>query len=144
VPRPNGGSSDAGIPAAGDGGVPAPDPSVHGARTTPVAELVLARAVRAAVNGMADVRGLSAGVVAEVATYGPGEWVQGVAVSRATGVLTVAVHVVATYRPTLVLPELADQVRTTIRQAVSACGAGPVGRIDVAIDDVWVTEGQDR
>jgi len=104
---------------------------------TPVMfELIIARAVRAAVRALPDVSDLSAGLFAEVATYGLGERVDGVAVSHTTGALAVEVHVVATYSDALVLPELADRVRDAVREAVASLAAGPMQRIDVAIDDL--------
>lgn len=99
-------------------------------------ELIIARAVRAAVRALPDVSDLSAGLFAEVATYGLGERVGGVAVSHTTGALAVEVHVVATYSDALVLPELADRVRDAVREAVVSLAAGPMQRIDVAIDDL--------
>ena len=86
---------------------------------------------------MADV---SPGRFAEAATYGPGEKVGGVVVGRAGGALDIEVHVCALYADSLVLPELAARVRSAVRQSVEALGAGPLGRIDVAFDDLRVEE----
>ena len=103
-------------------------------------EVSLARAVVAAVRGVPSVANLSPGRFAEAATYGPGERVRGVVIRRAGSALDIEVHVCALYVDSLVLPELAARVRTAVRQAVEAFGAGPLGRIDVAFDDLRVDE----
>jgi len=106
-----------------------------------VSELVVARAVAAAAAGVAGVAAVSPGRFARVGTYGPGELVRGVAVGRSAGGLTIAVHIRARYRPSSPLPALADRVREAARGAVAGLGAGPVGRVDVAVDDLVVEEG---
>ncbi len=103
-------------------------------------EVSLARAVVAAVRGVPSVANLSPGRFAEAATYGPGEKVRGVVIHRAGSALDIEVHVCALYVDSLVLPELAARVRTAVRQSVEALGAGPLGRIDVAFDDLRVEE----
>jgi hypothetical protein len=106
-----------------------------------VSELDVARAVAAAAAGVAGVASVSPGRFARVGTYGPGELVRGVAVSRAADALAIAIHIRARYRPAAPLPALADRVRAAARGAVAGLGAGPVGRIDVAVDDLVVEEG---
>jgi uncharacterized alkaline shock family protein YloU len=101
-----------------------------------VSELAFARAVRYAVQRVPGIRGLSGGAVAEVATYGPGEIVRGVVVSRQAGALAIAVHVIALYADGLVLPELAAHVRQTVQQVVIALTGSPAQRVDVSIDDL--------
>ena len=103
-------------------------------------ELRLARAVAAAVRGVPGVADVSPGRFAEAATYGPGEVVRGVVVQQVAGALAVEVHVRAVYAPTLVLPALADLVRRAVRAAAQRAGAAPVGRIDVAFDDLRAGE----
>jgi uncharacterized alkaline shock family protein YloU len=105
-----------------------------------VSEVSLARAVVAAVRGVPSVADVSPGRFAEAATYGPGEKVRGVVVGRARGALDIEVHLCALYADSLVLPELAARVRSAVRQSVEALGAGPLGRVDVAFDDLRVGE----
>ena len=100
-------------------------------------ELAIARAVLAAVRAVPGVAGVSPGLFAVAATYGPGEVVRGVAARRAAGAagaLDLEVRVVAAYAPAADLPELAARVRGAARRAVEALGAGPARSIDVAID----------
>jgi uncharacterized alkaline shock family protein YloU len=105
-----------------------------------VSEVSLARAVVAAVRRVPSVADVSTGRFAEAATYGPGEKVRGVVVGRARGALDIEVHLCALYADSLVLPELAARVRSAVRQSVEALGAGPLGRVDVAFDDLRVGE----
>jgi uncharacterized alkaline shock family protein YloU len=128
VPVPAGGGDRPVVPSA----MPVP------AALPPVADLVIARAVHAAVSAVPGVCGLFAGRVAELATYGPGETVRGVVVRHVGGDLMVAVHVVAAYRAALVFPTLADQIRAGVGEAISALGDVPVRRIDVSFDDLRV------
>jgi uncharacterized alkaline shock family protein YloU len=108
----------------------------QGART--VDEVTIARAVSVAVHAVSGVVGVSPGLFAATATYGAGERVPGVAVGHAAGALSLEVHVVAGYTASTHLPDLADRVRSAVRQAVDVLGAGPVRRVDVAIDDLRV------
>ncbi len=105
-----------------------------------VSEVSIARAIVAAVRRVPGVADVSPGRFAEAATYDPGEKVRGVAVGRAAGALDIEVHLCAQYADSLVLPELAARVRSAVRQSVEALGAGPLGRIDVAFDDLRVRE----
>lgn len=120
------------------GGTARPDVLQDSAPDT--GELAIARAVAAAARGVPGVAGVSRGRFAAAATYGPGEVVRGVVVRRLPGALAVEVHLRAVYAPSLVLPALADQVRRTVRAAVEVVAAEPVGRIDVAFDDLRVGE----
>jgi uncharacterized alkaline shock family protein YloU len=104
----------------------------------PVDELVIARAVHAAVSAVPGVAGVSPGRFAETATYGPGERVRGIAVSRAAGALDVEIRLIAVYAEATSLPAVADQVRRAARRAVEALDAGPVRRVDIVIDDLRV------
>jgi hypothetical protein len=106
-----------------------------------VNECGIARAVAAAVRGVSGVADVSPGHHAEVATYGPGEKVRGVAVTRAAGALDISVHLCAMHADALILPDLAIRVRTVVRAATNALGAGAVRRIDVTFDDLRVEEG---
>ena len=103
---------------------------------TPVGDITVARAAATAVTTLPEVADLSPGQVAEVATYGPGETIQGVAVHRVDGAYDVDVHVIARYTPTTNLQALADRVRRAVAGAVDELGVGPVHRIDVTIDDL--------
>jgi len=105
-----------------------------------VNEVSIARAIVAGVRSVPGVADVSPGRFAEVATYGPGEKVRGVAVSQAAGALDINVHLCALYAHSLVLPELADRVRSAVRQSVEALGVGLPRRIDVAFDDLRVEE----
>ena len=127
--------------AATSGGSARPDVRSGGAPGAgEVVELGLARAVAAAVRGVPGVADVSPGRFAEAATYGPGEVVRGVVVQQVAGALAVEVRLRARYAPTLVLPALADRVRRAVRAAAQAAGAAPVGRIDVAFDDLRIGE----
>lgn len=53
---------------------------------------------------------------------------------------TIDVHVCAIYSPDLYLPALAEQIRAAAQQALAALRAGPIDRIDVAIDDLQISE----
>ena len=105
-----------------------------------VSEVSIARAIVAAVRSVPGVADVSPGRFAEAATYGPGEKVRGVVVGRAAGGLDIEVHLCALYADSLVLPELAARVRSAVRQSVEALGAGPIGRVDVAFDDLRAGE----
>jgi uncharacterized alkaline shock family protein YloU len=103
-----------------------------------VDEMTIARAVRVAVHAVSGVVGISPGLFAETATYGAGGRILGVAVGHAAGALTLEVHLVAAYTASTDLPDLAQRVRSAVRQAVDVLGAGPVRHIDIAIDDLRV------
>ena len=98
--------------------------------------LVLARAIAAALTTVPGVVALAPGGVVEVATYGPGEVVRGVAVRRSGATWSVAVHVVARYTTDLVLPELAERIRRTTARVIAEHGGPPSPWIDVAVDDL--------
>ncbi len=105
-----------------------------------VSEVSIARAVVAAVRGVPSVADVGPGRFVEAATYGAGEKVRGVVVGRARGALDIEVHLCALYTDSLVLPGLAARVRSAVRQSVEGLGAGLLGRIDVAFDDLRVEE----
>ena len=106
----------------------------------PLSELAIARAVRTTVCALAGVADLSRGLFAETATYGPGETVRGVVVRRAAGALDVEVHLIAVYAESVLLPELANRVRSAARQSVAALGVEAECRIDIVIDDLRIDE----
>ncbi len=108
---------------------------------TRVGDIAVARAAAAAVSAVPGVADLSPGQVAEVATYGPGETVRGVAVHRVNGILDVDVHVIARYTPSTNLQALANRVRRAVAEALEELGAGSIHRIDVTIDDLRNEEG---
>lgn len=114
-----------------------------GARPMPK-DLAIARAVREAVRRVADVADLSPGRFGEAVTYGPGDRVPGVVVRHDADALHLEVHVVAVYRDSLFLPALADEVRRAVQEQAKAVGAGPVQRVDVAIDDLRMDGGGER
>jgi uncharacterized alkaline shock family protein YloU len=103
-----------------------------------VSEVSLAHAVVAAVRATPGVADLSPGRLPEVATYGAGERVRGVAVTATDDALDIEVHVCAQYTESLDLSALATRVRTAIRESVEGVAARTPTRIDVVIDDVQV------
>ena len=118
---------------------PDQSPCVPAAAVPPnraLSALVLARAIAAALTTVAGVVALAPGGVVEVATYGPGEVVRGVAVRRSGATWLVAVHVVARYTTDLVLPDLAERIRSTTARVIAEHGGPPSAWIDVAIDDL--------
>jgi hypothetical protein len=105
-----------------------------------LSETRIAHAVAGAARSLSGIADVSPGLFVEAATYGPGETVRGVVVRRLSGALSIELHLRALYSPTMVLPVLADRLRDAVRQAVSALGAEPIHRIDVAFDDLHVGE----
>lgn len=110
--------------------------AADGRTPEPADDLTVARAVLATVGAIPEVSRISPGRFAQVATYGPGAAVHGVAISRSGGVLTIELHLVARYARTLVLPKLADRVRRSVRRIVEPLAGEPVGRIDISFDDL--------
>jgi hypothetical protein len=90
------------------------------------------------VRGVPGVADVVPGRFVAAATYGPGEIVRGVAVRPHPGGRGYAleVHLRADYTPALSLPRLAERVRQTAAAAARALAVGPVGPIDVAVDDL--------
>lgn len=115
---------------------PSPDVPAAVPPDPPVSALVLARAIAGAIVTVPSVVALAPGRGVEVATYGPGEVVRGVAVGRSGITWSVAVHVVVRYTTDLVLPELAEQVRTMVARVMVEHGSPPPALIDVVIDDL--------
>lgn len=108
---------------------------------TRVDDIAVARAAAAAVRAVPGVADLSPGGVAEVATYGPGETVHGVAVHRVNGTFDVDVHVIARYIPSTNLQALANRVRLATAEAIDELGTGPIQCVNVTIDDLHGEEG---
>jgi hypothetical protein len=81
---------------------------------------------------------VSQGRFGEVATYGGHDKAVGVRVTRDADAdaLDIEVHVCALYEEGLVLSDVAARVRVAIRQTAELRGAGPIGQIDVAFDDI--------
>ena len=98
-----------------------------------VEPLAIAKAVRVAVEAIDGVV-VTRGRFAFIGTYGPGEVVPGVVVSRERNQLTLDIHVIAA--PSWSLPELAKEVRRVARQVVEQFGVGPISRCDVTIEDL--------
>jgi hypothetical protein len=94
----------------------------------------LARRVAAAVLAAPGVRALSPGPAGAVATYGPGERVEGVRLRQTGAGLVVEVRVVL---DTLALLPAAARVRAAATGAVAAAGQ-PLARVDVYVDDLQV------
>ena len=106
----------------------------------PASEASLAPAIVAAVGAVPGVANLGLSGFAEAATYRAREEVQGIVINATDGVLNVEVHVCAQYSNSFVLVDLADDVRSAIRQSVEDARAGKTGRIDVVFDDVRVEQ----
>ena len=106
----------------------------------PVSEVSIASAIVIAVGTVPGVADVSPGPFAEAATYGPGERVRGVAVGWAAGALDIHVRLSVRYADSLVLPDLADHVRSAVRQSVDHLGVGLPRRIDVTFDDLRIEE----
>jgi uncharacterized alkaline shock family protein YloU len=103
-------------------------------------EYVIARALAQAlrtVPGVADVYG---GHLGEIATYGRGSRVLGVRVWTEAAQLRVEAHVVAAYAPDLVVPVLAEVIRSRLRRQLQELGVTAIGAIDVAVDDLRLDE----
>jgi uncharacterized alkaline shock family protein YloU len=107
-------------------------------------EVDLARHVVAAVRDVPGVADVTPGQFVEVATYGPRERVPGVQVGLVDDGIAVEVHLCAEYATGLILSELADRVRSTVRQSVELLDSRPVTRIDVAIDDLRIGQESGR
>lgn len=103
---------------------------------TSIEPVVLARAVRGAVEAVRGVAKVSGGDFALIGTYGPGEIVPGVAVSQADVAVNLEIHLVASYPIVTALPALANQVRRAAYQAVERLGLELLGQIDVVFDDL--------
>ncbi|HET7034232.1 MAG TPA: Asp23/Gls24 family envelope stress response protein [Thermomicrobiaceae bacterium] len=100
-------------------------------------DITLARIIAEAVRQVPGVARISAPGVA-AATYGVGTEVSGIAVRRVDAAVAADVHVTAVYQPELDLPELARRVRGAVVQALKQHGVGPIGQVDVVIDDLEV------
>jgi uncharacterized alkaline shock family protein YloU len=103
-----------------------------------VTEVALAQAIVAAVRLVPGVADVSSGRFAEVATYGPNEKVRGVSVRATADGLDVEVHVCAHYADSLVLDDLAAQIRMAARKSIESSGDVRIARLDVAVDDLYV------
>lgn len=99
-------------------------------------EFVIAQALVRATRATPGIAGLYSGRFGEIATYGRGARVPGVRVHTEGGRVMVAVHIVATYIPTLRMPALADSVRQQLRQHLAALGIDNIGAIDVVVEDI--------
>lgn len=95
----------------------------------------VARAVKAAVEAVPGVVGISPGRFARIGTYGRDTVVQGVAVSQSNGGVTFEIHIVASSSVES-LPDLAESVRRAARQSASNLGIATVRQIDVTIADL--------
>ena len=107
-------------------------------RKEPLADdLTVARVIAGAVRKVVGVAALSRGHFAEVATYGPGETLRGVAVAHSEGALVCDIRVIVKYPEVTDLLNLANRVRRAVREALEVFGE-PIERIDIAIDDLIV------
>ncbi|MCM8749673.1 Asp23/Gls24 family envelope stress response protein [Thermomicrobiaceae bacterium CFH 74404] len=100
-------------------------------------EIVIARAVAAAVQRVPGVAGIGQGRHA-TATYGPNQVIRGVGVTRARGPLDIDIHLTAAYGAAVDLPELAERVREAARAALDDLSVEEVGGIDVTVEDLRV------
>jgi len=105
-------------------------------------DIAIARAAAAATRAVPGVERLATSMLGGAATYGRGEVVRGVAVRHEHGAVHLEVHVTMRIADAHDLRVAAEPVRTSVRQAVEQLTAQPVGRIDIAIDDlVFESEG---
>lgn len=104
-------------------------------------DIEIARAAALAARAVPGVEHLTTGVLGGAATYGRGEVVQGVAVRSEREAVHLEVHVTMRIADANDLLAAAEPVRTSVRQAVEQLTARPVGRVDIAIDDL-VFEGE--
>jgi uncharacterized alkaline shock family protein YloU len=103
-------------------------------------EYVIARALVQATRAVPGVADIYAGRLGEIATYERGSRVLCVRVWTEAAHLRVEAHVVAAYAPDLVVPELADAVRSRLRHHLHDLGVTAVGTIDVVVDDLRLDE----
>jgi hypothetical protein len=105
-------------------------------------DIEIARAAAAAARTVPEVERITTGGLVGVATDGRGEVVRGVAVRRERGVLDVEIHVAMRIVGTRDLIAAAEPVRRGVRQAIARVATEPIGRVDIAIDDlVFESEG---
>lgn len=107
------------------------------AEHTALDEIAIARAVAAVVQAVPGVAEVGQGRLT-TATYGPGQIVRGVGVTRARGPLDIDIHLTTTYGAAVDLPGLAERVREAARAALDDLGVEEVGRIDVTVEDLRV------
>lgn len=101
--------------------------------TSAVAAVALARMAEQAARAVPGVLDLHAGAVGEFTTYGGGERIRGIRV--ATGAApSVALRLVAAFG--YPLPELTDEVRERVRDALEGVTGQPVGAVDLHVVDV--------
>lgn len=106
-----------------------------------VDRMALARAIRHDVLAVPGVAGISPGGRSESATYGVGERVRGIAVTREEDRVRVAVHIVAEFTAATDLQALASGARSAARGAVEGLVPGAPAVIDVVIDDITLQGG---
>lgn len=106
------------------------------------ADIAIARAAVSATRAAPGVERLATSMLGGAATYGRGEVVRGVTVRHERGTVHLEVHVTMRIADAHDLRAAAEPVRTSVRQAVEQLTAQPVGRVDIAIDDV-VFESED-
>lgn len=105
-------------------------------------DIEVARAAAAAARAVPVVARIATGGVGGAATYGRGEVVRGIVVRRERGVVDVEVHVTVRAVGRRSLVKAVEPVRGDVRHAVEQVSAGPIGQIDIMIDDL-VFEGED-
>ena len=104
-----------------------------------LSDITIARSIVEAVRRIPGVVDFGTGRYAEAATYGRGERVRGVSLTRMAGSLVVTVHLCVAYSDSLVLPELAATVRSVVGELiVDSLRVGPLQRVDVVFDDINV------
>lgn len=101
--------------------------------TTAAAAIALARVAEQAARGVPGVLDLHAGAVGEFTTYGGGERVRGVRV-RTSPSPSVALRLIAAYG--YPLPELTDEVRERVREALEGVTGQRTAAVDLHVVDV--------
>lgn len=101
--------------------------------TTAVPPIALARVAERAARAVPGVLDLHGGAVGEFATYGGGERIRGVRVTRGPAT-SVALRLVAAFG--YPLPELADEVRDRVRSALGDTTGDAPATVDLQVVDV--------
>ena len=104
-------------------------------------DIEIARAAATAARAVPVVERLATNPLGGAATYGRGEVVHGVAVRSERETVHLEVHVAMRIADADDLLAAAEPIRSSVRHAVEQLTTRPVGRVDIAIDDL-VFEGE--
>ena len=104
-------------------------------------DIAIARAAASAARAVPGVERLATNPLGGAATYGRGEVVRGVAVRTERDTVHLEVHVAMRIADANDLLAATEPIRSSVRQAVEQLTTRPVGRVDIAIDDL-VFEGE--